>query len=238
MNSQDMINVLKNPSFVVRPKPLTIPTAALSDAPLLCLKVNAEWSSHLIGILETLLQPDSWLGTDDEIDQARQSVNEMIVQLMTNCEDFMYADQGELWHDQARILTGGALVRSSLGASPYNIPDSFYNTVSYQGSAANGDSFYQSFLCEAGEYEFKVLGAKNSSHGKLDWYLDDELTPFVSGQDWYNGGVLANQIQTASFDISVAGRHTMRGVVNGRNASNTLAYAIPLTKYWYYKTGD
>jgi len=218
-------------------EPLIPPTVGIDDAPLHTICINAEWWSHVSGQIARLLSRDNWQGTEAEIDSAIQSIYEILDVGLPSSEcvgsmTIQYPKSATFWHEQATILTGSALVVSSLASAPYNVPNSFYNIISYQGSAANGDSFEQPFLIDAGDYEFKVLGALNSSHGKLDWYLDDEVTPFVSGQDWYSGALVANTIKSGSVTITEGGLHVLKGVVNGRNGSNTLAYAIPLTKYW------
>lgn len=227
----EIIQHIAVPKFTPRPKPTPIPTAAWNDAPLFCLVVNGEWVSHILGALEVLDQYDTWLGTDEEIDAARQNVNEIMLALMTPFEDIVsYPQHINFWHDEATVLTGGSLVRGSLADSPYFVSNSFYNTITYQATAANGDSFSQSFLADAGDYVFRALGAHNAVHGKVDWYLDDESEPFVT-QDWYNSTLQANIIKSASVNIPSAGRHTIKGIVNGKNAASG-AYALPLTKYW------
>lgn len=232
-NSQDDEMTLRVPRFVPRPEPSAIPAAAWNDAPLFCLQVNDQWVSHLLGVLEALDQPDTWIGTDEEIFAARQQVNQIMNALMTGCEDSVsvqYPQHATLWHDEATVLVGGALVRGSLADSPYNIGDSFYNTITYQSSVANGDSFAQPVMLDAGDYTFFALGAHNNVHGKLDWYLDDEI--FITGQDWYASSVQANQIKFGSVSIATAGRHTLKAIVNGTSAPSGY-HAIPLTKYWF-----
>lgn len=71
--------------YVPRPQPTEIPTAAWNDTPLYCLKVNDQWVSHLLGVLTALDQPDTWIGTAEEIDSARQQVNEIMLALMAAC---------------------------------------------------------------------------------------------------------------------------------------------------------
>lgn len=234
MFNSDIPLGLPMPKYAPRPKPTIIPTAAWNDTPLFCLIVNDEWVSHILGVLEALDQPDTWIGTEAEIQAAKDNVNEIMLALMTKLEDILqYPQHATLWHDEATIISGGGLTRSSLNQAPYNVANGFYNTLSYQSSAANGDSFSQTMMLEAGDYNFFALGANNSSHGKVDWYLDSEASPFISGQDWYNATLQANIIKSGTVTVSYGGRHTLTGIVNGRNAGNSLAYALPLTKYWF-----
>lgn len=232
MNSQDMINILQVPNYVPRPKPLAIPNAALTDEPRLCLTINAEWAEHVLGVLQVLDQPDAWLGTDEEIDAAREAVNQMYVMLMTECEPIMYPRFAEIWHDTAIVTNGGGLVSLSLAPSPFNRLGQFYNLVTYQSSYADGDEFKQNIVLDAGDYTFNVLGGQNAIGGLLDWYLDDETTPFSAGMDWYDASEQINIKKVDTVTIAVAGRHVLRGVVNGHNPSSG-AYFIPLVKYWF-----
>lgn len=79
--------LLTVPRYAPRIKATPIPTAAWNDAPLFCLKVNDEWVSHLLGVMTALDQPDTWLGTKEQIDAARAQVNEIMAALMEACEE-------------------------------------------------------------------------------------------------------------------------------------------------------
>lgn len=87
MTQDETIGTLRKPFFAPRPQPTPIPGAAWNAAPLYCLKVNDEWVSHILGVLTALDQPDTWTGTEPEIRDARQQVNEIMVALMAFCED-------------------------------------------------------------------------------------------------------------------------------------------------------
>jgi len=85
-NSQDeTLSVLRKPFYAPRVQATPIPIARWDDDPLYCLKINDEWVSHLIGVLNAMDQPDTWQGTQEEIDDARQQVNEIILALMEAC---------------------------------------------------------------------------------------------------------------------------------------------------------
>lgn len=218
--------------YVPRPQATEIPTAAWNDTPLYCLRVNDAWVSHVLGVLAALDQPDTWIGTADEIDAARQQVNEIMLALMTQCEDTMtdYPQHATLWHYQARIVAGGAMTNISLADAPYNLTDGFFNLLSYQSTFADADSFEQPVLLAAGDYDFYALGGKNQYGGWLNWYLDDDL--FWEAEDFYNAAVQINVIEHTTLTIPTDGHHILRGVVNGHNASSA-AYFIPLINYWF-----
>lgn len=216
------------PRYAPRPQPTIIPTAAWTDAPLFCLAVNDEWVSHILGVMTALDQPDTWIGTEDEIYAARQQVNEIMLALMTTCEEpvsVQYPQHATLFHDESTVLSGAALTVASDAAN-------FYHVYAYQASGANGDSFSQLCALDAGDYVFHVLGGGSNLCGKIDWYLDDDMTPFLSGQDWYTSAATPNIFQTGTLTIATAGRHTLKGVMNGKNGSS-FAYVAPLTKYWF-----
>lgn len=76
-----------HPQYVPRPNPLPIPEPNIFDAPTMCIKINEFWASHLIGALDVLDQTDSWIGTPEEQEAARQQVRELIARLGGYCMD-------------------------------------------------------------------------------------------------------------------------------------------------------
>lgn len=133
-----------------------------------------------------------------------------------------YPIAATLWHDDATIITGAALTITQDSAQRY----AFW---AYQNAPANGDTFEYSFLLAAGTYTLRVLGMTANSRGMIDWKIDG--TTVVSGQDWYNGSLTYNVVKTASVTVATDGVHTLRGIVNGKNASSS-AYQMLLTKIW------
>lgn len=86
LNQIETIATLSVPRYAPRFKSLPIPGARWDDEPLFCLKVNDEWLSHILGVLGAMDQPDTWLGTPEEIYDARQQVNEIMVAFMEDCD--------------------------------------------------------------------------------------------------------------------------------------------------------
>lgn len=84
-NQLERLSRLSVPRYATRLKPTPIPTARWDDEPLYGICINDEWISHLLGVLTALDQPDTWLGTADEIYDARQQVNEIMVAFMEEC---------------------------------------------------------------------------------------------------------------------------------------------------------
>lgn len=78
--------VLRFPYTIPRPKPTPIPTPHIFDEPKVCFSINAAWASHVLGVLDALDQPDTWIGTEEEIEDARQQVREAILMLSGECE--------------------------------------------------------------------------------------------------------------------------------------------------------
>jgi len=82
----DIVSNLTVSKYAPRPDPLPVPTPAWNDEPLMCLKVNDEWVSHIIGVLIALDQSDAWIGDEDAVFAARQQVNEIILAFMEDCD--------------------------------------------------------------------------------------------------------------------------------------------------------
>jgi len=69
--------------------PVPIPAAAWNEEPTRCIRVNAEWCSYILGALECLDQPDTWIGTPEQVFDARQQVKEIMLAVMGayECEE-------------------------------------------------------------------------------------------------------------------------------------------------------
>lgn len=70
-----------------RLEPQYPPTRGIFDYPYTCFKINRQWASHVLGALESLTQRDSWLGTDEQIDAAVNSIELFSASLMTLCDE-------------------------------------------------------------------------------------------------------------------------------------------------------
>lgn len=71
------------PFLKSHPPPLT----DVCESPLVCVAVNAEWASFIIGALDALDQMDLWLGTDEEKEAAVQKVRSIISMFSNPCDD-------------------------------------------------------------------------------------------------------------------------------------------------------
>ena len=49
----------------------------------------------------------------------------------------------------------------------------WFQSNALPGTAANGDTFKQTFMLKNGTYTFAVLGVTASDAGMIDWYVDD-----------------------------------------------------------------
>lgn len=78
--------VIRFPRYIPRPEPGPIPPSNVLVEPTRCARINDGWASHVLGVLDALDQPDAWIGTDEEIEAARQQVREIGLQLSSICE--------------------------------------------------------------------------------------------------------------------------------------------------------
>jgi hypothetical protein len=67
---------LSTVSFAPRKNALPIPSVSIGSAPLNSVGINQQWASHISGMISVLLETDSWLGTESEIENA---INELAV---------------------------------------------------------------------------------------------------------------------------------------------------------------
>ena len=130
-------------------------------------------------------------------------------------------------HDESIITVGNGFNYASAGALRY----------AFQSAAVDGDTFTHSFWAEEGiGYTFSVLGRTNSSHGRIDWYIDN--IKVISLQDWYSAGQTEGVIKAVtSIAVIGTGYHVLKGVLNGKNASSSGENML-LVKYWITQSGD
>lgn len=99
--------VLMRRFYAPRPYPAVIPTPGIFDEPLCCASFNQSWLSHVLGALAALDQPDAWLGTEAEIDAARDQITLLKHQLSVDCEGPM-AKKALLEYRTDPLVHGGS----------------------------------------------------------------------------------------------------------------------------------
>lgn len=65
----------------IRSSPIPAPEAGIFDAPNVVICLNVHWVGHLDGVLERLLYPDAWQGTDEQKQAAIQEVGKLVAKL-------------------------------------------------------------------------------------------------------------------------------------------------------------
>lgn len=171
-DQSETIQKLSVPRYAPRLEPTAIPEPAWNDAPLLCLQVNDEWVSHILGVMIALDQPDAWIGTEEEIFLARQQVNEIMLAFMEVCgdmsgcdceyplvriQDGVYQesdDDGETWHDAPTHDPRNSIPR----IPPIPSPESENSQCAYADSVIN--HFKEGFvdILEEGQTAEELLG--------------------------------------------------------------------------------
>lgn len=68
------------PVFAPRLRATPIPEEDWNTGLVRCFHISDAWIPHILGVLEALDQPDTWIGTDEEIEAARQNVREIMVE--------------------------------------------------------------------------------------------------------------------------------------------------------------
>jgi hypothetical protein len=141
----------------------------------------------------------------------------------------VFPTQCTIWASMKSVLVGNAVA--------INVqPAQAYNCRPYQNASANGDSCQSRFYLAAGEYKMRVLGAYWTGNGIVDWYIDDVIA--VAGQDWYAAGsIIPNAVQTSTVTVATSGTHTLKSVINGKNAS-AVGYSLTWTVIDFRPSGD
>ncbi len=140
----------------------------------------------------------------------------------------VYPKRATMWIDESTVTVGAA-------NATVNDSSQIYGFYTYPSTSANGDTFTISFVLASGTYTFSILGITSTNYGKIDWYIDG--VSVISAQDWYSSSVIYNVIKTASVTVSGDGYHTLKAVINGKNASST-SFNYVLTKVWLKPSSD
>jgi hypothetical protein len=142
----------------------------------------------------------------------------------------VYGQRADLWHEDSIVISGSP-------NTPEVNANQYYNMDSRQYLPNNGDTFTQSFMLASGTYTLSVEGTSNTTRGLIDWYIDN--VKVVSLQDWYSASAGYNVVKTASVTVTGNGRHVLKGIINGHNASSVSPYYYAvLTKYWFSPSSD
>lgn len=139
-----------------------------------------------------------------------------------------FPKRATMWHNESLVTAGNGITQTLNTSQPYNV-------LYYQNTAANGDTFTQSFMMRAGTFTLYVLGVTSNDRGKIDWYVDDVLQ--ISGQDWYSASATFNVTKSGSITVVGDGLHVLKGVVNGKSGSSSNYYISP-TKMWIVPAAD
>ena len=133
-----------------------------------------------------------------------------------------------MWQDECLVVAGSAAVLS-FSASTAHAFDWL------QTPPADGDPFTTGFYADSGPIVFSTMGAVGTNRGKVDWYIDGVLV--ASGQDWYNGSEIYMTIKTFTVTLAHSGWHTVKCVVNGKNAGSA-DYYTRFIKHWVGRAAD
>lgn len=122
---------------------------------------------------------------------------------------------------QQKLITGAG-VGITANSAYHN------NHVVFMNPAANGDSWSIDFVGASGVYNIRIVGITNVNSAKFDIFVDGV---FIANVDWYSA-TLVNNVTASVFTSSLAaGKHTVTLTVNGRNASNTTGWFVPISYY-------
>jgi hypothetical protein len=196
-------------------KPLPVLQEGICDSPLVCLQVNAAWASHIAGVLGRLTWADAWLGSDEEIHQAIQSVEELIDKMSCLCD---YTAEYFNWFQQAQIYQqtlingyNGSLLNID-GDAPNVTFDSGENdttddAIHRANALCRGCALYVDTICEI---------ALADLTGVVDFVqLITSILPFVGP----GGVVIGLIIQVASEVVQAAGAAPFRDLEARENVA-------------------
>lgn len=118
----------------------------------------------------------------------------------------------DLWHMFATLIAGAAF---SLNIDANQAHNHWYR----QNPSANNDQWQHTVYLKAGIYDLWLLHLRDPSGGLLDITVHSPTdTDTVQTVDFYNAGILRNQISIITFTVQRDGQHWVNGRVNGHTA--------------------
>lgn len=69
----------------VRDERREVPVSDILDEPLLCLRFNEEWKSHVLGAVSTLQKWSAWVGEDDDTNTGTRQITKFLAQDFEDC---------------------------------------------------------------------------------------------------------------------------------------------------------
>lgn len=125
------------PTFAPRTHPLPRPNVAFDAEPAVYWKINRSWLGHVTGAVDLLTQPDSWLGTPEQIYQTTQQAMKLIAQDVIMSMIFNLQQTGILLEKQGE---SGGLWSTVYDPRPYVLIKSpsavYHNTVNAPAGTA------------------------------------------------------------------------------------------------------
>jgi len=168
-DQSEIIQKLSVPRYAPRLEALPVPEPLWNAAPLLCLQVNDEWVSHILGVLIALDQPDAWIGNEDEIYAARQQVNEIMLAFMEVCDDMSGCCPDPL----IRVNADGTIEKSDDGGVTWiPVGNTDPRTTIPQFPPLGGDDGDEKKCSSANN----VLGQFKDGIAKFEGYFDTTAT--------------------------------------------------------------
>lgn len=140
-----------------------------------------------------------------------------------------YPQQFSFGNGDGLVIAGEARTFTVATNSPHN---GYWGP----GTPANGDTIEWKFLADAGTYTLKLHTYKGTNAGIVDFTLDGAT--LLSNVDFYDGSSGFNFLVTnTDLVIATSGLHTLRSVVDGKNASSSGFHFLPHRFIWI-RTGD
>lgn len=163
-----------------RQHPKSPPSVGIFDEPTRCVRVNAEWWSHVSGVIALLSDPDAWTGTDEEKKIAEHQIN-LLLGETDNCgvEDIRVQGcilqklENGVWVDVADLTAcggGGGGGVSALTVTTYNPAETAQKngTNTAYDSAVNRDVVHN-FTRSKALIQY-TIAARNQTAGEQSSY--------------------------------------------------------------------
>jgi len=198
--------------------PHTIPTPGIFDSPVVKVCINAEWASHLTGMMERLIYLDAWAGTESERYAAIDNIVKIISEFdnaenQGDCNPMVdYPVQYIHFHLNSIVLSGNGIAAIANASQEFG-------WLWRQNTAAINDETKFRCLLAAGNYTLRTMGSRSSAAGIVSLTLPAPNNGWTF--DLYRSTTELNYAVDIPFTIETPGLQEFKFKVASKNASSS-----------------
>ncbi|MEM6284166.1 MAG: hypothetical protein AAF787_18380, partial [Chloroflexota bacterium] len=166
--------------YAPRQIPLPAPDVGILDEPKLCVQINEEWFSHILGAWSVLEQQDAWTVDEQAVYNAIQQI-ELLISSVRPCPPTPSGDCGKVYTPDSGWWTWAPIdpfAQPGFAPNPYNLPPWRIATgpTALIPGLQQGDVYtdYFAFASTLGANIFEILNNLNVGFPRFSFTVEGE----------------------------------------------------------------